>query len=398
MPSKTKVNPSGGGSPLKTRSKRDSLMIMTRRSSLGSIEAKFSHGFCRSVIIFANFITLLVGLIFASLGGLVVSNAPETPPAAAVVLIILGLALTFICAVALVASCRVKAEMKEQHQLQQWTSRLQGATCGQKTLTSYFFLAILMIPILILTGVWLVTSIDMALATLRENCKMFGADGVAQDISLAVKKLCAALDTSQINTALLAASALCFIAALLQILAAFGAIRIVTLFAIMQSLLQMINLFFVILGYAIVFFGTWALQLNGLQGGDGFGNEAYYVVISTGGVLCIMALIGYMAAHRESKVLLWIYAVVCLVAMMVAGITGFYLSGGTPIHDFVQQNCDELVVTMDETWFKDALGCRKYVGQAEYVLQGANQSEWATREGPGIVTSCRNISTTKFGT
>ena len=344
----------------------------------------------------ANFVTLLVGLIFASLGGLVVSNAPLTPPTAAIVLIILGGVVSIVCLVALIAGCRVKSEMKQQKQIEKWTSRLQGATCAQKTLNSYFFLTLLMIPVLVLTGVWLITSIDVALMMLRENCVSFGSGGVAQDVTLAVRDFCSTLDTVQITTALQASASLCFVAALLQIFAALGAIRIVTLFAIMQRLLQMINLFFVILGYAIAFFGAWALQMNGLQGGDGFGNGIYYTIIVAGAGLCVMALIGFMAAHRESRVLLWIYALVCLLTLVASGIMGFFLSGGSPVNEFVQTNCDKLVVTMDETWFKNSLGCNKYVGQAEYVIKGANESEWATRNGPGIVTSCSNVSTTKF--
>ena len=400
MTSKTKVQPSGSSHPPKT--KRGSFIAMTRRSSLGSIEAKFSHGCCRSVIIFSNAATLLLGLLFALLGGLVVSNAPNNPPAVSMVLIVLGGVLSAICIMALVAGCRVKKEMKEKNQLEIWTARSQKATCSQKTLNIYFFLTLLIVPILLLTGIWILTSLDLAIATFAENCNNFDAGGV--QIMTAVKDFCQNLNQTQFVQALQGAAGLCFLASGLQMMAALGSVRIVTLFAIMQSLLQMINLFFMIFGYAIAFFGGWAIHLNGLQGGDGFGNEVYYIVIAIGGTLCIMALIGYMAAHRESKILLWVYGIVCLILLTAAISVGIHLSSAGNdshhVHEFVRNNCDELVVTMDETWFKDSLFCDKYVGESEYVpvkeSTTTNVSVWATHPGPGIVTTCQDISTTKF--
>jgi hypothetical protein len=397
MANKTKVQPSGSNVK---RSKRDSFMVMTRRSSLGSIETKFSHDCCRSTILLANTITLLVGLIFSSLGGIVILNTPKNPTFASIVLVVLGLLLSIICIVALIASKRLKREMKEQSQMEIWTQRKQEATCSQNTLKTYFFLTLFLIPVLVLAGIWVLSSLEFAVDTFTENCNNFDSAGVAKPVVAAVKDFCGTLDKTQFTQILQGAAALCFCASALQCVAAFGAIRIVTLFAIMQSLLQMINLFFIILGYLIVFFGNWALNMNALQGGDGFGNEVYYVVIAVGGVLCVMALVGYMAAHRESKILLWLYALICLIALTCSAATAFVLNanggGEHHVHKFVQNNCDELVVAMDETWFKSALGCRKYVGEAEYAQKIEGNVSWKVRQGPGIVTSCKDISTNKF--
>ena len=304
MASSVKVFPNSGTAQPK-RNKRESFSIMVRKSRLNSIfatETKFSHGCCRRVIVLANVLTVLFGLLFTALGSLVISNAPENPPLSAILTVCVGLVLMVMSAVTVAAGVKVKEELKRKKQLEEWNSVLLTATWGQRTLNSYFFFALLLVPALVLLGVWMLSSTEFVVAVVQQRCATFNSDGT----NVASGQLggwCEALDAEQVYTVLQSIAGMCLFTAFLQLLAAIGAVRIVTLFSVLQSLLQIINFFFVLCGYAIAFAGVWAWQLNGLQGGDGFPPEVYYVIIAVGGSLTLMALVGYCAAHKEVSAL-----------------------------------------------------------------------------------------------
>jgi hypothetical protein len=179
-------------------------------------------------------------------------------------------------------------------------------------------------------------------------------------------------------------------------------IRMVSMYDVMQSLLEMINLLLMLVSVGMMLVSAiltkLALFIEGKttvddDGTSSAGTVTVMTCVGLYGIGCvILTFIGFVAAYRENKKLLLINAAALTFGLFV-GLASIMLLANVDYRAMVDSSCDDILKFISEDFY-DLFSCAKYNGYSE--VWDPALGDWVAGTGAGESTQCDDKTMTTY--
>ena len=173
-------------------------------------------------------------------------------------------------------------------------------------------------------------------------------------------------------------------------------VRMVSVYDVMQSLLEMINILLLLISIAMMCFSTVLMKLSlfieGKTTADDDGTSSvgmvtvFTCVLIYGTGCVIITFLGIIAAYKESKRLLLLNAASLSCGLLVGSLSVALLAN-LDYRGIIMGDCENILkfITSD---FYDTISCVKYDGYSETWDPSASPPDWVAGTGAGESTQC----------